>query len=99
MRDSGIRKARNAMATAALITASLGGVLLFIIFVRTRFEFETSREPGRYFHIIGTMLVVSLVLGVIGLPKLESFIALCLFSLVGLFLVIMGYSIPWNAPF
>jgi len=74
-------------------------MLLFVIFVRTRFEFETSIGPSRYFHIIGTLLTLSLVLALVGLPKLESFIALFLFSLVGLLLVIMGYSIPWNAPF
>ncbi len=59
MRDSSLRKGRDIAASAALVISSLAGLLLFVIFARTRFEFETSTEPGRFYHIIGSMLLLS----------------------------------------
>jgi len=99
MTDSSYRRIRVVVGVAALIIACVAGMLLFVIFVRTRIEFESSIVPGRYFYIIGALLTLSLVLALIGLPRLESFIALFLFSLVGLLLVIMGYSISLECTF
>ncbi|HVF47585.1 MAG TPA: hypothetical protein VNA17_08480 [Pyrinomonadaceae bacterium] len=66
---------------SAVLTAGL------LVYVRTEFRFERGTEAGLLLLIITVGLLVSLALGLIGLPRLESFFALFVFTITAIFFV------------
>lgn len=57
------------------------------LYVATEFSWERRNEAFSLNAIIMAALILAFVLGLIGLPKLESFVALFVFTLTSLFLL------------
>ena len=56
-----------------------------LVYIRTEFTFETRNRAEFLLALDGLALLVTLILGILGLPRLESFVALFIFTVTGLF--------------
>ena len=94
MGDSHRNPFRDWAGKYALVINGLTAGLL--IYVRTEFVFERANQAGMLLLLIMLGLVLSLALGLIGLPRLESFVALLIFVITSLFFLAAAplYVVP-----
>lgn len=85
MADSNPQSFRERAGEYGLAVVSVGAGLL--IYVRTEFALERRNEVGMLLLIVEIALVAGMILSIIGLPRLESFVALFIFTIAAIFLV------------
>lgn len=85
MGDSTFKTFRNEAGKYALGCAIFAAVLLG--YIRTEFVFQSANRAAFLVGLVGLALLLTLILGILGLPKLESFVALFIFTITGLFFV------------
>ena len=82
MIDSSLKAFRHKSGKYGLAaTIFAAGLLVYLV---TEFSVERRKDAASLQIIIGTALFVGLALGIIGLPRLESFLALFVFTLTSI---------------
>jgi len=82
MADSTLRQLRDRAGTYGLGISVFAAALLG--YIRGEYVFQDASQAGFLVDLDGIALLVALVLGLIGLPRLQSFIGLFVFTLAGI---------------
>ena len=75
------------------VTAAIS--LIIVVFVRSKFIFESGNTAGSLLLIAMVAAMLTFVLGVAALPRWQGFVALAVFCVVGYCLLFVSlYAIP-----
>ncbi len=89
MIGSSPRSFRDQAARYGLAIVSVGAGLT--VYIRTEFVPDRLKEAGLLLLLAEIALVAGMVLGIIGLPRLEGFVALFIFTIAGIFVAGLVY--------
>lgn len=85
MVDSTWQRFRSTSGKYGLASAILAAALF--AYVRSEFVYDRGKEASFLLLLVFIALFLSLILGLLGLPKLESFVALFIFTVTALLFV------------